>query len=156
MAEAELRDPTLRIEVDHAAYYQWLPVPEVLVVDDTPTETDDNGDPVPVEVPEHMVGLSNTIDSTFPGHRMYRATVQTATTSTTDVHLPDLRVWQDERAAAGLDRRSVKHLLAIHLADGPWPKLFPLDSITAIRCADPAWQRALTEFFLTDDELGGA
>ena len=126
-------DPTMRIEIDHDAYYVWEPV------------SADEAD-------------ADTIESSYAGISLRRAVVHTPTTSTTDVHLPGVAQWKDDRVAAGKSGRSNRINLFEHLIDGPWDRHFPIDSITAIRCTDPQWEQWLNEHFVNggDDYLHGS
>lgn len=129
--------PTLRIEIDHTQYYQWVPVADADVTDDM-----------------------TTIESTYPGFKMRRATItlDAPTTSVTDVDLLGVAQWNDDREAAGLDRRPHRVNLIQHFVDGPWSRQFPLGSITAIRADDDKWQQWLSDYFIAGDDanyLGG-
>lgn len=145
-----MTDPTpaprewLNIEIDHSSYYRWVPIAEGDVFDDTADEAG-----VRPAVPEGKTALSVTVGSTFPGFRMQRVIVQESTTSTCNVFLPDLEGWNNDREAAGLTRRPHQLNLVQHLSDGPWPKQFPLDSITAIRADDPTWENQLGSVFVS-------
>lgn len=114
----------LNIEIDHSQYYRWVPVPEA--------EAD----------------VATTVPSTFPGMRMQRITVDEPTMSTCSVYLPDLVRWNDDRTAAGLSKRPHQLNLIQHLSDGPWPRQFPLDSITDIRADIPNWAAQLKAAFV--------
>lgn len=118
-------DDVWQIEVDHSSHFRWMPVVEAEVA---------AGD--------------ITIDSTWPGFRMRRVTVPESTTSTTGVRVQGLLDENNDRAAAGLPPKALSALLTRHLEDGPWPKHFPLDSITAIRCTEPAIEARLRSYFL--------
>lgn len=122
---AATSDEVWQIEVDHSSYYRWVPVADADVV----------------------VG-DITVDATWPGFKMRRVTVADATTSTTGVRVQGLMDENVDRAAAGLPAKALPALLTRHLEDGPWPKHFPLDSITAIRCSDPAVGAKLSSYFL--------
>lgn len=116
---------TWQIEVDHTAAYRWVPVK-----DEDITE----GDVV--------------IESTWPGFHKKRILVNEPTTSTTGVYVPNLHAENEDRVAAGGSKKSLSALLSRHLEDGPWPKHFPLDSITAIRCSEPSIEAKLRSYFL--------
>lgn len=114
------------IEVDHSAYYRWEPIKES-------------------DVTEGMV----TIDSYWPGFKMQRVRVDEPTTTTTGVHVASLKQINEDRKAAGLAPRSHLSNLIRHLEDGPWPRHFPMDTITAIRCpANPALEGQLRSHFV--------
>lgn len=117
----------LRIEIDHSAFYQWVPVREAEAV-----ETD--------------------IDGTIPGFKMRKVVVNVPTTTTTDVDLDGVAGWNADRVSAGLSTRPDRINLIQHLVDGPWEKHFPLSSITAIRASDPKWEKWLNDYFTEEQE----
>lgn len=125
----EVPDEVWQIEVDHGQYYRWLPIREQ-------------------DVTEGMV----TIEATWPGFKMYRETINEPTTSTTAVNVPSLKEINVDREAAGLARKTHAQNLLRHLEDGPWPKHFPLESITAVRCSNPDIQAKLTSHFVAGAE----
>lgn len=116
---------TWQIEVDHSSSYRWVPVKNEDVVE---------GDIV--------------IDSTWEGFKKKRVLVNEPTTSTTGVYVPNLHAENADRISAGGSAKSLSALLSRHLEDGPWPKHFPLDSITAIRCSEPSIEAKLRSYFL--------
>lgn len=120
------------VEVDHTAYYRWLPVPER-----------------DVKAEEEERGL--VLDATWPGYKMRRTTITEAVTTTTTVHVPQLRKVNADRKEAGLGPRSLHANLTKHLEDGPWPKHFPLESITEIRCSNKDMAAKLTSYFVGGD-----
>lgn len=129
----------LVIEIDHSAYYRWLPIADGDITwseDGNATRTSD-GSPLTV------------IDATWPGFKMYRSIINEPTTSTTRVDRASLAQINDDREAAGLARRDEAANLIRHLEDGPWPKHFPMESITAVRCdQDPAVAARLSSYFV--------
>lgn len=144
-------DPTIRITIEHSSYYQRIPVPEANVFDDT---VEDAG-----PVPEDKIALSRTTEATFPGYRMYNAVIQSPepVVTVTDVDLLSLARINDDRIAAGLAKKRHHQNLTRLLEDAAWVEHFPLDSIVAIRCDDPKWEKWLNDHFLGDgdDDLGG-
>lgn len=116
-----------QIEVDHSAYYRWLPVKDE-------------------DVADGMV----LIEATWPGFHMYRETIDEATTSTTGVNVDALRSENADRKAAGLSARPDVSNLIRHLEDGPFPKHFPMESITGIRCNNPKIEAALKAHFVPE------
>lgn len=125
MPDEETPEPeSWQIEIDHSAYYRWLPVKDE-------------------DIEDGMV----LIEATWPGFHLYRTVVEEETTTTTGVNVPSLRSENDDREAAGLSRRSDVSNLIRHLEDGPWPKHFPMESITAVRCSDPTIETALIAHF---------
>lgn len=120
-------ESTWQIEIDHDAYYRWVPVKLEDVTDE-------------------ML----TVDATWPGFKLQRVIIPEATTSTTGVHVESLAKENEDRAAAGLGPKPLHTLLANHLEDGPWPKHFPMESITAIRCSDPKIEAKLQSYFLDE------
>lgn len=118
-------DVTWQIEVDHSSYYRWLPVKD---------EEVEAGDVV--------------IDATWPGFKMRKTLIDEPTTSTTGVHVPSLASENTDRVAVGLGSKPLSALLTRHLEDGAWPKHFPMDSITAIRCNDKSIEAKLNSYFL--------
>jgi hypothetical protein len=131
----------LNIEIDHSQYYRWVPIAEADVYDDSA----EGADPAP----DGQTPRSKTVDSSFPGFRMARIVVDEPTTSTCQVNVPGVQQWNDDRAVAGLSRRTDALNLIQHLSDGPWPKQFPLDSITAIRADNPTWESQLASAFVS-------
>jgi hypothetical protein len=127
------RDPELHFEIDHSAYYRRVPIKEEDVTDEMRAEE----------------GLIT--DSTWKGFKLIRETVFEPTTSQVTVHLPSVQAWNDDRDAAGLARRPHHVNLAIHLTDGPFPRQFPVGSITDVRCPDdPEWEARMREHLLGD------
>lgn len=122
------------IEIDHSSYYRWMPVK---VKDLNYNEDGEITDLV--------------IDATWPGFVLRRTVVPEATTTTTSVDVKSLSETNIERAAAGLGPRSNITNLVNHLSDGPWPKHFPLESITAIRCDNAKVEARLNAHFLEVD-----
>lgn len=133
-------DPELHIEVDHSAYYRWVPIAVADVYDDRGGDLDN--------IAEGQVRWTQTQESTFPGFRLQQITVNEPTTSQTTVHLPSLSKINDDRAAAGLSRRTHSSNLIRLLEDAGWARQFPVDTITAIRCDDPKWDGWLNSHFL--------
>lgn len=146
VAASVATDPELRIEVDHSAYYRFVPVPDA----DVHTIIEDGGERQELisepGVPQVVV------DATWPGFKMRRITVDEPTTTVTVVHLPSLSAINDGRKTAGLGRRSHKANLTRHLEDGAWYKHFPEGTIIAVRCDDPQWDQWLNEHFLGSDD----
>lgn len=116
---------TWQIEVDHSSYYRWIPVKDEEIAE---------GDLV--------------IPATWPGFHQKRVLVDEPTTSTTGVHIASLASENTDRIAAGGSPKPLSALLTRHLEDGAWPKHFPMQSITAIRCSDPAIEAKLRSYFL--------
>lgn len=129
------RDPELHFEIDHSAYYRRVPIKEEDVTDEMWAEE----------------GLIT--DSTWKGFKLIRETVFEPTTSQVTVHLPSVRSWNDDREAAGLVRRPHHVNLAIHVTDGPFPRHFPVGSITDVRCNDPEWEARMREHLLAGEDF---
>lgn len=147
-------DPELHIDIDHSAYYRWMPTPEA----DLTWVTDDVGEvtvfltadlgPEDTTVPRPPAEPQMVVDSTFPGFKLRRVTVEEPATSQTTVHLPSLSRINEDRKAAGVSRRSNAANLTRLLEDAGWSKQFPVESITAIRCDDKKWAKWLNDHFL--------
>ena len=133
------RDDELVITAHHSSFYRWLPISE----EDARALADSE-----VDMPDQL--KTKLVEATFPGFKLRRTTVEEPTISTTNVHLPSLRSMNDDREAAGVARRPHHANLAQHLADGPWPRHFPLSSLTDIECDDPTWQDQLRGHFFEE------
>ena len=137
----EPRDEEITLTVEHSAYYRWMPVTDEDAAKLAESEAD---------LPESK--RTKLVVSTFPGHKLKQVLVNEPTATTTNVHLPSLRQMNGDREAAGLSRRPHHANLAQHLVDGPWPRHFPLDSITDIHCDDPKWEAWLRGHVFEEDE----
>lgn len=163
--EQPAADEIWSIEVEHSQYYRQLPVPEADLIPvmeaadppdpDDPSQDNPNPNPNP-DTPPVQIGwdyngkilpMDWVVDSTFPGYKMVRTVIDEPTTTTTSVIVSSLGLINEDRLAAGLGRKSQHANLLRHLEDGPWPKHFPLESITAIRCSHPGMEAKLLDYF---------
>lgn len=152
-----MTDPELHIDIDHSAYYRWMPVTEGDLTYVTAADgevnvylTADLG-PDDTTVPRPLAERQIVVESTFPGFKLRRVTVEEPTTSQTTVHLPSLSQVNADRIEAGLARRSHAANLCRLLEDAGWAKQFPVESVTAIRCDDKKWAKWLNDHFLGSD-----
>lgn len=117
-----------RIEVEHDSYYRWMPCKD--------------DDVLPGDV---------TVAATWPGFKLRRTLIPEAASTSTSIDVRSLQQTNADRKAAGLGPRSDASNLCKHLEDGPWPKHFPLESITDIRCDNPKIEARLRTHFLDQD-----